>query len=174
MEGLVENGTEMYNFIDEFIPFDLFCAKLTSITGHCNVDTIDEDDEIIDHDVAVNALYYGIDEYEEQAVVTGTIRIIMDQTEFVLTRIHNFMWVKGEWEVYDEEIPEYCWTLDTTCRFCSHVIHFDDDDRDFDWLDSAKNEFEDCTLCKQRTLWKCIANRIHIDKNLKRKISDMI
>lgn len=161
------------DFINDFIPLDLFDAKVKSIVGHLNVGELKENIPVIDWDDEEYIILNGTIT-QDQTVCSGQITITLDNTKLVLQRLHSFVFESGDWNVVDE-YGDYQWAITTKCRDCKSQFYFSHrHTAQFKWMDPTKNEFRNCKKCREINTWKCIANRSGFDKDLKVKVAKLI
>ena len=160
---------EIYEFIDEFIPIDIFMGTIRGLIGVEELalkkaeilQEIEEADEFLDY-LSEDNYYDGTVEHFS----SGEILLEYDGISILLSRIFYYEFIGGEWEYNDTEYVEriYIW-----CKHCGTrlgcTVH--------NWY-SCSTYIDNCDTCRKRNTWLMISKRIGLDRHVSRDISKFI
>lgn len=160
---------EIYEFIDEYVPIDIFMGTLRGLIGVNELtlkrvditQAIEDHDDFLDYLDADNRMDGTVEDFD-----SGEILLEYDGISILLTRIFYYEFIGGEWEYNDTEYVEqiYMW-----CKHCNEMlgctIH--------NWY-SCFASVDDCDTCKRRNTWLMISKRICLDRHVSRDISKFI
>ena len=160
---------DVYDFIDEFFPVDLFLDRIKSIIGadELTFKNIEVIEDIEEEDHYIEELDPEAEEGNYEIICSGEIQIDFDRFRMVLTRTFTFEFDGDEWNYTDTNYNDD--DIFVQCKFCDKWLKCEVSY----WYESHW-KIENCGTCKKKNTWLMIGKRIGLDRNFSRDVSKFI